>query len=207
MQSSPFGETTQMKSSPAQPRLDQGALFSESALNCFSYRLFLLSRLLNDTLEMHLQSRFGVGLREAHLMALLTRHPELHPKELVDIAGLDKALVSRSLRTLVRRRIVEAVTDAKDHRLRTYAFTTAGQGVRDDVQLVVRELNRDLLDSLEVAQRGQLNELFDQLSRAAMSRYRSDRITLERDRGGGDLPESDDHLDPLGAVLNMWRTK
>lgn len=194
-----------MKISSPPPWLEQDALFSESARNSFSYRLFLLSKLVNSTIEMHLQARFQLGLREAHLMALLTRHPEMHSKDLVGIAGIDKALVSRSLATLIRQQLIEAVPDPADHRLRTYAFTASGREVRDELRVVVRDLNQGLLEMLNEPQRGQLNELMDQLSRAAMSRYRNDRQELERRPDQTDRTFDEDHVNALGAALSNWR--
>jgi len=72
------------------------------------------------------QSRFGVGVTEWRILSALAVEPNSTANRLCQIAQLDKAAASRSLRVLEQGRYVTITPHETDARKRTVALTPAG---------------------------------------------------------------------------------
>ena len=75
--------------------------------------------------------RFGVGITDWRVMAMLAAEPWIAPVKICEATGLDKAAVSRSLRDLGKIGLVEARAGEPNQRRLPYALTPAGLKVHD----------------------------------------------------------------------------
>lgn len=79
------------------------------------------------------QSRFGVGVTEWRVLSALAAEPNTTANRLCQIAQLDKAAASRSLRVLERAGYVTVEPHRTDARKRTVAFTSAGLALYEKI--------------------------------------------------------------------------
>ncbi len=85
--------------------------------------------------------RFGVGITEWRVMALLAAEPWSAPVQISEATGLDKGAVSRSLRDLAESGFVETRDDGGKSRRLPIALTRKGLAVHD--QIVEEALARE----------------------------------------------------------------
>ena len=79
------------------------------------------------------QARFGVGVTEWRVLSALAAEPNSTANRLCQIAQLDKAAASRSLRALESGGYIAIEPHNTDARKRTVAFTSAGIALYDKI--------------------------------------------------------------------------
>jgi DNA-binding MarR family transcriptional regulator len=97
--------------------------------------------------------RFGVGITDWRIMALLATEPWITAGRICDVIGLDKAAVSRSVRDMKKASIVES---DEDQYRQPIALTRKGLALHDRIVVVSRERERRLLKDFSAAERRQL---------------------------------------------------
>jgi DNA-binding MarR family transcriptional regulator len=103
-------------------------------------RIGLLSNRYRQLTSQRFRQRFQVGAMGWRMLSVLTRQPRATSTEVGEQASLDKAAVSRSLRTLLGRGLVTQKPSATDARALIWELTPAGQELHDEM----------LADSLEI---------------------------------------------------------
>ncbi|NUG02798.1 MarR family winged helix-turn-helix transcriptional regulator, partial [Acinetobacter oleivorans] len=86
----------------------------------------LANRLITNFSEAY-QIRFGVGIMEWRVIAILYDHPNSSLQYISDIVGLDKAAVSRSLKKLSEKKIVLIKEDKLDKRAYKLKLSKKGE--------------------------------------------------------------------------------
>lgn len=99
------------------------------------------------------QRLFGVGVTEWRIMSLLAIEPGINAARVVQVIGLDKAAVSRVLKTLEERGAVRIVPDDADGRRQRVALTPKGRRLHDRILPVALERARLLTDGLTEEER------------------------------------------------------
>ncbi len=79
------------------------------------------------------QARFGIGVTEWRVLSALAAEPNSTANRLCQIAQLDKAAASRSLRVLETGGYVAIAPHKSDARKRTVAFTPAGLALYEKI--------------------------------------------------------------------------
>lgn len=97
--------------------------------------------------------RFGVGVVEWRIMALLAVEPWIAAGRVCAVIGLDKAGVSRSLRALQDKGLVETRFRDNNQRRRHMALTRAGIALHDRIVVVAREREERLLAGFSAQER------------------------------------------------------
>lgn len=92
--------------------------------------------------------RFGIGIIEWRVMAMLAIEPRIAPARICQIIGLDKAAVSREMRKLEEKGYVRIKDDPKHLGRKTLELTAKGYEVHDEVIQVALERERRLLSDL-----------------------------------------------------------
>lgn len=105
-------------------------------------RIGLLSNRYRQLTSQRFRQRFQVGAMGWRMLSVLTRKPRATSTEVGDLASLDKAAVSRSLRTLLGRGLVTQKPSASDARALIWELTPEGHGLHDEM----------LTDSLQIHQ-------------------------------------------------------
>lgn len=129
-----MSKTTVRKSLwPEPPRAGAGAAGPPAVRGCTNLKLRQLGRVVSRHYESHLA---GSGLRITQY-SLLSAVVKLGPVGLGELAGvlrLDGSTLSRNLRPLVERGLVEVRADEADGRNRVALATAAGEACRAEAQ-------------------------------------------------------------------------
>ena len=103
--------------------------------------------------------RFGIGIIEWRVMAMLAIEPKIAPARICQIIGLDKAAVSREMHKLQEKGYLKIKDDPTHLRRKTLELTAKGYEVHDEVIQVALERERRLLSDLSNAEVATLIDL------------------------------------------------
>jgi DNA-binding MarR family transcriptional regulator len=128
-----------------------------------TYRLTRIADTLVRAASQVYRAQHGVTLTELRLLATIGRHQPLAVNEASRLTGIDKAWVSRSLATLVKRKLVTREPHPSDSRIVLLSLTPMGKTkVQKIVPLAVAR-NERLLDALSERKRAIFNGILDHL--------------------------------------------
>jgi DNA-binding MarR family transcriptional regulator len=92
-----------------------------------------LAQKISATASALYRPRFGVGITDWRIMALLASEPWTAPVRICEATGLDKGAVSRSLRDLVQAGLVEIRDVGANRRRLPAALTPQGLAIHDEL--------------------------------------------------------------------------
>jgi DNA-binding MarR family transcriptional regulator len=104
------------------------------------YLLGRLSKGMSSAASVLYRHRLGLGINDSRIIVVLARRPRLTGKELAEDTSLNKSVVSRSLRVLLRKGLVRIMPT--DSRLEVQ-LTAVGRVMHDRVSAVA--LDREAL--------------------------------------------------------------
>lgn len=107
--------------------------------------------------------RFGLGVPEMRVISTISGYAPLTSSEVVEIAAMDKALVSRVTQRLVKRGFVESTSDPGDQRKRVWQLTESGVKMAADIQIHRENRQARVLGCITAKERTQLNDMLDRL--------------------------------------------
>ncbi|MFN7270932.1 MAG: MarR family winged helix-turn-helix transcriptional regulator [Gammaproteobacteria bacterium] len=131
------------------------------------YRLSVLSNLVSGRIAAHYSQRFGLGIPEWRVMAVLAQAPGLSAAEVAARTAMDKVQVSRASAGLRKRGLALQATDAADRRRSKLALSAAGRRMHDEIVPLARAAEARLLAGLAPADRAQLGALLGKLQDSA----------------------------------------
>lgn len=97
--------------------------------------------------------KFGVGITDWRIMALLASEPWIGAGRISNAIGLDKAAVSRSVRDLAEAGVIEVRPDELDQRRQIIALTRKGVSLHDQIVKLAIEREQALLDGFSAVER------------------------------------------------------
>ncbi len=109
--------------------------------------------------------RFGVGITDWRIIALLASEPWIAPVQICGSTGLDKAAVSRALRDLAAKGFVEARGGEGNRRRVPFALTAKGLAVHDRIVGLALERQEHLLEGFSPEERTQLEDFITRMRR------------------------------------------
>ena len=128
------------------------------------YRLSVLSNRISQAIATRYAQRFGIGVTEWRVVAVLGRYPDLSAGEVAARTAMDKVAVSRAVARLLERGLVERDTHGDDRRRSVLALSRSGQRIYDDIAPLALDLERRLLSRLDRDERAALDALLDKLA-------------------------------------------
>ncbi|WP_407352725.1 MarR family winged helix-turn-helix transcriptional regulator [Luteimonas sp. R10] len=156
-----------MAHDPAPPQ-DRTAAHEVLELERFlPYRLSVLSNHVSQTIANAYAERFGIGITEWRVIAVLGRYPELSANGVADRTAMDKVAVSRAVARLLKRGLVEREMHGSDRRRSVLQLSEAGYRVYDEVVPLALGYERDLLAQLDEGERIMLDRLLTKLDLAS----------------------------------------
>ena len=114
-----------------------------------AYLTYLAGKISNSASATY-RPKFGVGITDWRIMALLATEPWITAGRVCDVIGLDKAAVSRSVREMKKIGIVEA---DEDQYRQLIALTRKGLAVHDRIVKLSLEREQQLLKNFSAAER------------------------------------------------------
>ena len=132
------------------------------------YRLSVLTNIVSAGLAGQYRAHHPLTVTEWRILAVLGRFPGLVASEVCARTAMDKVAISRGVRSLMEKGLLERRTDHGDRR-RQRLFIAAGTGERvlRDVVPVALLYERRLLEALDEGELEILSGLVDKLQRRA----------------------------------------
>ena len=128
------------------------------------YRLSVLSNRISQTIAETYAVRFGIGITEWRVIAVLGRHPGLSANGVAERTAMDKVAVSRTIAKLLERGLVQRDTHGDDRRRSVLELSEPGYGIYDEVVPLARARERALLAHFSADDRQLLDGLLTKLN-------------------------------------------
>lgn len=117
-----------------------------------AFLTFLANKLSSGASAVY-RRRFGIGITDWRIMALLAIEPWVPAGRICEVIGLDKAAVSRSVRDMAALGLVETQVQDCDQRRQFIALTREGIVMHDAIVDIALERERVLLADLSEEER------------------------------------------------------
>lgn len=128
------------------------------------YRLSVLSNRVSQVIAGAYARRFGIGVTEWRVIAVLGRYPGLSANQLAARTAMDKVAVSRAVARLLARALVQRDTHDDDRRRSVLELSEGGYRIYDEVAPLALGYEQRLLAPLDEAERDQLDRLLQKLA-------------------------------------------
>lgn len=153
---------------PARRRRKAGATHMERAAvleleRFLPYRLSVLSNRVSAAIADRYAERFGIGVTQWRVIALLGQVARLSAGELAERTAMDKVAVSRAVAALLERDLLVRAIDAEDRRRSLLRLSRAGRKLHAQVAPLALEIERELLGAFTATERATLSALLDKL--------------------------------------------
>ena len=130
------------------------------------YRLSVLSNRISQDIARLYADRFGLGITEWRLIAVLGRYPGLSAGELAERTAMDKVAVSRAVASLLAAGRLKRDTHGDDRRRSVLELSEEGYRVYAEVAPAAIAYERRLLACLSTEDQAALSRLLQQLADA-----------------------------------------
>jgi DNA-binding MarR family transcriptional regulator len=130
------------------------------------YRLSVLSNRISQDIARLYADRFGLGITEWRVLAVLGRYPGLSASQLAERTAMDKVAVSRAVASLLAAGRVTRTTHGDDRRRSVLELSGEGQRVYAEVAPAAIAYERRLLACLCPEDQSALSRLLQQLADA-----------------------------------------
>ena len=128
------------------------------------YRLSVLSNRVSQTIAGAYARRFGIGVTEWRVIAVLGRYPALSANQVAARTAMDKVAVSRAVARLLARELLQRDMHDDDRRRSVLELSDAGYRIYDEVAPLALAYEQRLLAPLDEAERAQLDALLQKLA-------------------------------------------
>lgn len=127
------------------------------------YRLSVLSNRVSGAIARVYSERFGLGVTEWRVMAVLGRYPALSAGEVAQRTAMDKVAVSRAVAALIAAGHLERETHEDDRRRSVLRLSGAGRRIYVEIAPLALAFQQRLLAGMDSDERALLFRLLDRL--------------------------------------------
>ncbi len=162
------------------PRPDDDKDFSAETehlhvVNFLSYRLSMLSRVLDRTVEVARKDDIQTGLTENRLLSYLCANPPTTLRAIARSMCLDKAQISRAAAALVQMGMASRAPDSEDRRSATFSATDEGRVYYDERLDIARSSQQEIFEQLNAGEYRIMSGAIDKLLAYAIEKSSKDR--------------------------------
>lgn len=129
----------------------------------FSYRLAYLVRLNDRHAQTVLIEQYGITLGEWRTLATIRYLGTPSLRHLVDATQQDAGLLSRYVKSLIKRELLNKKSSAADQRVIELSLTAKGEALHSEVMIFAWKLNQDMFTDLAPDEQTQLLSLLDKI--------------------------------------------
>lgn len=127
------------------------------------YRLAIASNQVSSMVARAYQSRFGITIWEWRVIAILGEGRPVTAQALCDVTAMDKVSVSRAVRALVDRDLIDRSGNPADRRSHLLQLTAGGRSIYAEIAPVALEAERALLAGISPEDVTRFSALLDRL--------------------------------------------
>ena len=132
------------------------------------YRLSLLSNTVSEGIAITYRTEHGLSVTEWRVIAILGRFPGQTASEVVHRTAMDKVAISRAVKKLQDKGLVERQEHEEDRRRQPLSLTSdLGRPLYRAIIPQALDYERDLLDTLSKNEQQQLHAIIEKLQCAA----------------------------------------
>ncbi|MEO1039728.1 MAG: MarR family winged helix-turn-helix transcriptional regulator [Pseudomonadota bacterium] len=128
------------------------------------YRLSVASNRASGLIARAYQARFGLTIWEWRVIAVLGEAAPLTAQGVCEATAMDKVTVSRAIRALDQRGLVQRRRQAADRRASDVSLTEEGARIYEEIAPVALDHERALLNGFSSEERSQLMALLQRLA-------------------------------------------
>ena len=133
--------------------------------NFLPYRLSVLTNTISQGIAAAYRDRYDISTTESRILAVLGRYPGLSASDVVERTAMDKVAISRAVKSMEKKKLLERIPDEKDRRRNRLSLTPGkGQQILAEIIPQAREFELQLLGSLSRSDRQSLNRIIEALS-------------------------------------------
>ena len=132
------------------------------------YRLNVLAATVSEGLARVYATRFGIDIPGWRVLATLGQFGEGTATLIGQLSHMHKSKVSRAVRDLAERGLVEGIRSQHDGRAMVLSLTEEGRRIYQDIVPLALAYEQQLLDMLSVAECAALNAITAQLTQEAV---------------------------------------
>ena len=137
-----------------------------------TYRMHVLNKLSERGISERYQTKLGITLPEARVIASVGSFGPFSIMELAKHANLDKSQASRAAEALIQRGLVARAPSAEDGRVVVISLTPEGRALFRKVMPIARKWNADLFSCLDEEQAQALGHALDKVIARALANDR-----------------------------------
>jgi DNA-binding MarR family transcriptional regulator len=132
------------------------------------YRLSVLTNTISQGIARDYRERHDIGVTEWRILAVLGRFPGLTASEVTERTAMDKVAISRGVKSLTEKGLLERRTDAGDRRRqRLFITDKRGRQVLNEIIPRARRYERQLLQTLSGRELTALSDVLHKLQQQA----------------------------------------
>jgi DNA-binding MarR family transcriptional regulator len=128
------------------------------------YRLNVVASLVSQALSRVYSERYGIGVPEWRVLVTLGQYGVMTGKQIGAHSHMHKTKVSRAVALLERRKLVTRRADRADLREAFLSLTAAGRDVYNELAPIALDFARELLKSVDAADRAALDRALMKLT-------------------------------------------
>ena len=117
-----------------------------------AYLTYLVGKISSSASAAY-RPKFGIGITEWRIMALLATEPWISAGRICDVIGLDKGAVSRSVREMKKVGIVDVRLGTDDKQRQLIALSRKGLTLHDRIVKISLAREQELLKTFSAAER------------------------------------------------------
>lgn len=122
----------------------------DALIRLVSVRIVRLSELILRIGTLAFKDRFGVKPTDLRILVMLGAYQPISVNEVSRRTHIDKAWISRSLRGLLRRKLITKTSHPSDNRASLLSLTRQGKALLREIAPVAEEYQRQLLQGQRV---------------------------------------------------------
>jgi DNA-binding MarR family transcriptional regulator len=127
------------------------------------YRLVNLAKRVSDAYSWVYHQEFDLSIPEWRIFARLGEQPGLNSKDIGAITFMDKSKVSRGVKQLEEKGLLEKVKDSRDNRVYYLSLSERGRSLYQQVVPTALSWEAGLLQGLDVAEYRDLMRIMEKL--------------------------------------------
>lgn len=131
------------------------------------YRLSILSNIVSSAIAGRYSARFGIGIPEWRVMAVLAMTPGLSAAQVAERTAMDKVAVSRAVALLLAKNRLERQIAPADRRKSVLTLSADGARIHAEVAPLALALEQSLIQVLDDADRRALDRIMKTLLQRA----------------------------------------
>ena len=127
------------------------------------YKLSILSQSVSGLIASEYETKFGLNMNQWRTLVVINANQPVTASIISDLTLLDKMTISRAVRSLKARKLVQTATSGADGRRLMLSLTQSGKKIYDDVIPIAMNYETKLLAALTPQEQQKLEVIMEKL--------------------------------------------